>query len=180
MMADYQEIIEKYYPAASKLRDIYMSHCLSVAQEALEIALRKNLPLAPDVIEGAAMTHDIGVFATDAPGIECHGTEPYIRHGVIGAGILRLEGMPEDWARVAERHTGSGLTKEEIMRQGLPLPHEDFLPETLLEKLICYADKFYSKSGSRERKPLEVVRRGMARFGEESLRRFDELHELFG
>lgn len=67
----YQEIIDKYYPAGSPLRDIYMRHCRSVADLALEIAARRRLPLDPAEIEEAAMLHDIGIFLTDAPGIEC-------------------------------------------------------------------------------------------------------------
>ena len=46
----------------------------------------------------------------------------------------------------AKRHTGAGLTKKEIIEQELPLPQQDFLPETTEEKLICYADKFFSKT----------------------------------
>lgn len=87
----------------------------------------------------------------------------------------------EACARVCERHTGSGLTASEIEREGLPLPHRDFLPETLEEKLICYADKFFSKSGDPEKeKSLEKIRRSMAAFGPDSLARFDALHALFG
>ena len=52
-------------------------------------------------------------------------------------------------------------------------------PHTLLEKLICYADKFYSKSGDMKRKPLDKVRRSMERFGAASLERFDAMHTLF-
>ena len=176
----YQEIISKYYPAGSPLRDIYLRHCRSVADEALEIVRRRGLSLEPDTVEEAAMLHDIGIVATDAPSIHCHGTEPYIAHGIIGASMLRSLGVSEDVARVAERHTGSGLTREEVISQHLPLPPADYLPETLLEKLICYADKFYSKSGDMQRKDLARVRKGLSRFGEDSLRRFDELHEMFG
>ena len=130
-MTDYQSLIDRYYPAGSPLRDIYMRHCRSVADEALTIARRKNLPLPEAMTEGAAMTHDIGIFLTSAPSIECRGTEPYIRHGILGAALLRREGAPEEWARVAERHTGAGLTAAEIASQHLPLPHEDLVPETL-------------------------------------------------
>jgi uncharacterized protein len=49
----------------------------------------------------------------------------------------------EKFARICERHTGSGLTAEEIVSGGLPLPERDFLPETLEEKIICLADKFF-------------------------------------
>ncbi|MCM1349415.1 MAG: HDIG domain-containing protein [Firmicutes bacterium] len=173
------QIIDKYYPAGTPLRDIYLRHCRSVANEALEIAHRKHLPLTDEMIEGAALTHDIGIFATNAPSIQCRGTEPYIAHGVIGAALLRREGAPEEWARVAERHTGSGLIQDEITCRRLPLPPGNYVPESLLERLICYADKFYSKSGGMKRKNLEQVRKSMAKFGQKSLDRFEELHSEF-
>lgn len=177
----YQEIIDKYYPAGTRLRDIYIGHCRSVASLALEIARRKNLDIPADEIEEAAMLHDIGIFLTDAPGIECHGTHPYILHGVLGADLLRENGMPERDARVAERHTGSGITTDEINAQHLPLPAErDYMPETKLERLICYADKFYSKSGDMRRKPLERVRKSMERISASTLDRFNALHSEFG
>lgn len=162
---DYQAVIDKYYPEGTRLRDIYMRHACSVASLALEIAERKNLPLDPGQVRAAAMLHDIGIFLCDAPGIECHGSAPYIEHGPLGADLLRREGAPEWAARVAERHTGVGIG---------PL-----VPETLLERLVCYADKFYSKSGSMERKPLERVEASIARFGADNLARFRALHSLF-
>lgn len=177
---DYQRIIDKYYPAGTDLRDIYLRHCRSVANEALAINSRRGLGLEPDKVEAAAMLHDIGIFATDAPGIECRGTEPYIRHGIIGRDLLLSEDVDPEIAEVASRHTGAGLTAEEIVAARLPLPHVDLCPHSLLERLICYADKFYSKSGDMKRKPLDRVRSSMGRFGEESLTRFDELHQLFG
>lgn len=176
----YQEIIDKYYPAGSPLRDSYMRHCRSVADLALEIAARRRLPLDPAEIEEAAMLHDIGIFLTDAPGIECRGTEPYILHGLLGGELLRREGMPERDARVAERHTGAGITADDIIAQGLPLPVDgDYMPVTLLERLVCYADKFYSKSGSMERKSMEKVERSMARISPSTLERFNRLREEF-
>lgn len=182
MTTDYQKIIDRYYPAGSPLRDIYLRHCRQVADMALSINERKHLGLDSDTVEVAAMLHDIGIVACDAPSIECHGSEPYISHGTIGAQMLREAGVPEEIARVAERHTGTGLTADEIISSRLPLPHRDYLPESTLERLICYADKFFSKStiSSDSPKPMEKVRRQMARFGEESLARFDRLREEFG
>lgn len=162
----YQQIIDKYYPEGTRLRDIYMRHARSVTDLALDIARRKHLPLDPEQIEAAAMLHDIGIFMTDAPGIDCHGTAPYIEHGPLGAELLRREGVDEQTARVAERHTGSGIGS--------------YMPETLLERLVCYADKFYSKSATMERKPLERVEASLARFGADSLNRFKALHSEFG
>lgn len=176
----WQELIDKYYPEGSRLRDIYMRHCRSVADLALEINATKDLRLDPLEVEDAAMLHDIGIFRCDAPSIECHGTEPYIRHGIIGAGLLRNEGMSETIARVAERHTGAGLTREDIETQHLPLdPQGDYMPVTTLERLVCYADKFYSKSGNMQRKTLDRVIRSMERLSPSTLQRFMALHRQF-
>lgn len=176
----YQQIIDKYYPQGSRLREILVSHSRQVADLALDIARRKQLPLDPAQIEAAAMLHDIGILRTDAPGIECRGTEPYIRHGLLGAEILRREGAPEEIVRVAMTHTGTGLTADDIAARQLPLPPGDYMPETLLERLICYADKFYSKSRGATRKTLEQVRATMGRLGADTLERFEELHREFG
>lgn len=180
-MYDYQRIIDKYYPAGTPLRDIYMRHCRSVANLALDIARRKGLGLFPADIEAAAMLHDIGIVRTDAPGIHCHGSEPYLAHGRIGADLLRAEGAPEEYARVAERHTGAGLTPEDVARMSPMLPPDrSYMPQTLLERLVCYADKFYSKSGDMKIKPLERVRASLAKFGEGASERFERLHQEFG
>lgn len=175
----YQEIIDKYYPVGTKCRGIFIRHSRQVADKALEIARRCNLDISLDEVETAAMLHDIGIYLTNAPDIDCHGSEHYICHGILGAELLRKEGFDEEIARVAERHTGAGLTIDDIDRQQLPLPRKDYLPETMLEKLICYADKFFSKSGAMQEKPLDKVRASMARHSIDSLTRFDELHELF-
>lgn len=179
MATDYQEIIDKYYPAGSRLRDIYMKHCRAVAEEALSIADRCHLSVDRDKVEAAAMLHDIGIFATYAPSIECRGDRPYICHGLIGREILLKEGVAADIAEVAARHTGAGLTADDVRQQNLPLPPEDYCPRTELEKLICYADKFYSKSGDMKRKNFDDVRRSMARFGDDSLQRFDDMARMF-
>lgn len=162
---NYQEIIDKYYPEGSHLRDIYMKHAESVAALAEELRAEFMPGLDPAQVRAAAMLHDIGIFLTDAPGIECRGTAPYIEHGPLGAELLRRESAPEWAARVAERHTGVGIG--------------ELVPQTPLEKLVCYADKFYSKSGTDARKTLAEVERSMARFGADNLAAFRRLHSLF-
>ena len=157
-----------------------MRHCRAVADLALDIARREKLPLDEDDIEAAAMLHDIGIVQTDAPGIHCHGTEPYMMHGVLGSRLLRSEGVPEAIAAVAERHTGAGITADDIKVFGLPMPPGDYMPRMLLERLVCYADKFYSKSGDMKRKSLARVRESMAKFGGDTLARFERLHSEFG
>ena len=58
------------------------------------------------------------------------------------------------------------------MQQKLPLPVRDFLPETIEEKIICYADKFYSKSHLDRCKTLPQAEKTISRFGDEGLQRF--------
>ena len=80
---------------------------------------------------------------------------------------------------MCERHTGAGLSLKEIEEQHLPLPHEDLLPETLEEKAICYADKFFSKTKLDREKTLEQAERSVAKHGEEGLKRFREMEQIF-
>lgn len=176
---DYHKIIYKYYEEGTALLDLLLTHSEMVARKAIAVADAAHIEVDHDFVWNAAMLHDIGIFECNAPSIFCTGSEPYIRHGIIGASIMRKEGMPE-MARVCERHTGSGLTAKEIAETGLPLPHVDLLPESIEERLICYADKFFSKSGDpKAEKPFEKVRASMAKFGDDSLARFDAMHALF-
>lgn len=179
LSVDYHTIIDKYYRPGTKVRDIILSHSSSVGELALEISHSNSLGLDDDIVKTGAMLHDIGIVLTDAPGIDCRGSAPYLCHGLLGARLLLDEGAPLWVARIAARHTGAGLTAREIKAEGLPLPCIDLLPETLLEKLICYADKFYSKSGNMQRKSIERVRASMERYGSESLARFNHLDRIF-
>lgn len=179
-MIDYEKIIDKYYATQSRLRTILTVHSRLVADKALECAKRRALKIDAQFVEEAAMLHDIGIYLCDARDICCFGNEPYIRHGILGGKILRDEGLMQH-ALVCERHTGAGLTIEDIVRQNLPLPKVDMTPQTIEEKLICYADKFYSKSGDIEKeKTIDRVINSMSRHGEDTLQRFLSMHEQFG
>lgn len=176
---DYYALIDKYYGDNAELRDILVRHSTAVANKALAIAdAHPELRLDRRFLLEAAMLHDIGIIRTDAPDIKCFGTEPYIRHGVIGAEMMRAEGFPRH-ARVCERHTGAGLSQKEIERQGLPLPHTDLLPETPEEQVVCYADKFFSKTRLDTEKTIAQAERSVAKHGEEGLRRFKEMEKRF-
>ena len=178
-------IIEHFYPEDTPFRRLLIKHSAQVRDKALQIleASPDDVSKAIDrsiVIDGA-MLHDIGIGECHAPSILCTGSKPYIEHGIIGAEMLRkLDLALEPYARICERHTGAGLSAEDIRRQNLPLPERDFLPETLEEKLVCLADKFFSKSGDMREKPFDKVRQSMMKFGDDTLRRFDELCLLFG
>lgn len=173
-------LIDKYCEGNEELRNVLYVHSRMVAEMALSISRNHpEMQLDETFLYEAAMLHDIGIVRTDAPGIHCHGTEPYLRHGLLGGEILRAEGLPRH-ARVAERHTGTGLTAASILQQQLPLPARDFRPETMEEQLICYADKFYSKTHLEIRKTYEKARHSLLRFGEEGIHVFERWYQLFG
>ena len=172
-------LIDKYYPEENELKYILLNHSRSVADKALELAARHpELCIDLPFVEEAAMLHDIGIFKTDAEGIQCFGKYPYICHGYLGAELVRKEGFSRH-ALVCERHTGAGLSVLDIVRQDLPVPHRDMLPVSLEEQLICFADKFFSKTKLRVEKSMEKARKSVARYGEEGAVRFDHWCELF-
>ena len=172
--------IEKYYPAANKeLHDILLEHSIAVSEKAVEIAEKHpELNLDQQFIYEAAMLHDIGIFMTDAPSIHCYGDKPYICHGYLGAELMRREGLFRH-ALVCERHTGAGIPLEQIEQEDLPLPHRDLVPVSLEEQVICFADKFFSKTHLGEEKTVEKARKSIRKYGEAGLQRFDRWCELF-
>lgn len=172
------ELIERYCQN-EKQKHILLTHSIAVANKAMEIArMHPELSADEEFIKEAALLHDIGIVRVNAPAIECYGTEPYIRHGILGAEILRSEGL-ERHALVCERHTGTGLTLQQIVTQGLPLPHCDMQPISLEEQIICFADKFFSKTRLESEKTVEQARRSLEKFGLEGLEKFDAWCGLF-
>ena len=183
-MLDCLSIIERYYTPGNDDYRVLVSHSRQVANLAVALSQRlldKGTPIDIEFVEEASMLHDIGMCRTDAPGIYCYGTKPYILHGIEGRQMLDSIGLFRH-GRVCERHTGAGITAEEIIHQGLPIdPPRDLLPESLEEKVICYADKFFSKSRPDEPpKTLERARKSLAKFGGDTLARFDAMVALFG
>ena len=176
---DYQSIIDEFYPEDNELKRLLMEHSRQVADRCLLIAKKHpELRLDKEFLEEAAMLHDIGILRCNAPGIYCHGTKPYIRHGIIGGQMLREKGW-ERHARVCERHTGTGLSAWDIEQQQLPLPHEDFMPEELEEQVVCYADKFYSKTRPGSERTVVEAMRALEKFGWDGIRRFQKWVDLF-
>lgn len=174
-------IIEKYYERESESYFFLVEHGKAVARKALEVAGRLK-DLNPDLqfIEEASLLHDIGILYTNLPKIGCLGSHPYISHGYLGREILEREGLPIH-ALVCERHVGIGLTIEEIELNGFPLPRRDMMPRTLEEKIICFADKFYSKDRRTLTSSRSVgkVREMVMKYGESKLNQFDEWIILF-
>ena len=176
---NYQAIIDKYYPEDNELRHILTIHSRQVAEKALSVVDdHPQLHANRTFVEEAAMLHDIGIFRCNAAGIQCFGTEPYICHGTIGAQLLLEQGYPLH-ARVCERHTGAGITLQQIVEQNLPILPRDLVPETIEEQIICYADKFFSKTKLNKEKTIEQAILSLSKFGEEGVRRFIHWCEMF-
>lgn len=123
-------------------------HCQHVVDVAYQILnqLPSSLTIDRDLVLIGALLHDIGRNKTQG-----------IDHALAGSEII-LETFPESafttkLAKVVSSHIGGGIPKTEAKQLGLP--EQDFLPETLEEKIVCYADKmvdytFDKTSGSYE------------------------------
>ena len=115
------------------------------------------------LVEAGALLHDLGRGQT-------HGIE----HGVVGGQIARKLGMPMEITQIIERHVGAGLTMDEARRNNLP--RGKYVPETLEEKIVCYADKLIE--GSHE----VGIESTIANFAEElgadhqAIKRLKDLH----
>jgi len=135
---------KKYAPNDKSFRIVY-EHC-QIIEKLAQLLIRQNhLKLDENLVHVAALLHDIGYYPLlDETGYEPKGVG--IKHGVMGAEILRKEGIDEAICRIAERHTGVGLTREGILKSKLPIPPRDFIPETAEEWLITYVDKLHSKA----------------------------------
>ncbi len=108
-----------------------IEHSVKVTDKALEIAdkIEKNgYKVDKDLILAGALLHDIGRSKK-------HGW----KHGIEGAFIIRDLNLDDKIALIAERHILAGITKEEAGQFGLP--EIDYLPESLEEKIVTYADK---------------------------------------
>jgi len=143
------ELLKKYSKGDKEAFDIVLAHSKAVQKIAINLA--KDIPgLDIDLIKIGSILHDIGRF-------ECKPhTKESIQHGIKGAEILRKEGE-EQLARIAERHIGAGINKEDIEEQKLNLPKKDFMPKTREEKIIACADNLIF--GSRVGTIQEVVNR---------------------
>lgn len=141
---------------------IVIAHCKAVARKALELADRLGQG-DRDLIEIGSLLHDIGRSKT-------HG----LGHAVAGSRIIRDRGLPEELALIVERHIGGGIPRDEAAKHGLP--ERDYIPETIEEKIVCYADKLVSDD--REVSYADIKAKYSERFGQDSvpLKMLEELH----
>jgi len=144
-----------------------IKHSLVVAKTATELAeslLDKGTPVDKALVWSGALLHDVGRSVTTDAG-----------HGAEGARLLREAGFSEQLLRIAERHVGAGIPKDEAISMGLN--PKDYVPETLEEKIVCYADKLVS--GNKVTDIAYVVKSFAEKLGPDhpSIERIKRLHQ---
>jgi uncharacterized protein len=135
---------EKYAPTQEAF-DLVYTHCEIVGEIAAQLLARTEHNLNTALVRAGCLLHDIGVYRLYDAGGKLDAAD-YVRHGLLGYELLRAEGFPDEVCRFCARHTGMGLTRDDVRNQNLPLPLADYLAESDEEKLVMYADKFHSKS----------------------------------
>jgi uncharacterized protein len=108
-----------------------IEHCKIVSMLATEMAeecIKKGLTVDQRLVEIGSLLHDIGRSET-------HGVE----HGVRGGAIAKSLGLPEALVKIIVRHVGAGISPDEARE--LRFPEGDYVPSTLEEKIVAYADK---------------------------------------
>lgn len=169
-----QEIRELHaqYAPTREAFDLVHDHCRIVGKLAEQVIARNNLVVDVDLVRAGSLLHDIGVYRLNG--------SHYIRHGVLGYELLRELGFPEALCRFCSRHTGVGLSLQDVVQQALPIPAGDYFAETVEEELVMYADKFHSKSSPPEFVTAAAYQDAVLRFGADKSMRFAALVERYG
>ena len=108
-----------------------INHCRTVSKFAVKLVRafqKKGYNVNVQLVEVSGLLHDIGRSRTHS-----------VNHGLVGGEIAHSLELPDSVVQIIERHVGGGIPKEEARRLGWPA--RDFLPRTLEEKIVCYADK---------------------------------------
>ncbi len=111
--------------------DRVVKHCEAVARVAgilVEAFEERGTQVDEGSVLTAALLHDIGRNRTQT-----------VHHGYAGAQIVENEGMGQAVSRIIRRHVGAGISKEEAVQLGFP--DGDYIPRTLEERIVCFADK---------------------------------------
>jgi len=125
-----------------------IKHCKAVAKLAVHIAnkcVENGVNVDVQLIHVGALLHDIGRSKTHS-----------IHHMVLGADIARSLKLPAPVISIIERHVGGGITAEEASELGMP--KKSYVPKTLEEKIVAYADKLIEGS---KVVPIEKTIRGL-------------------
>jgi len=128
-MMNEQEAINLLKKKKSPEALVKHSVIVSEVSTALALALKeKGYDIDLELVRVGGLLHDIGR-------VKAHS----VHHGYLGGKLLREIGIDERIARIAERHVGGGISSEEAKKLGLPKGR--YIPESLEEKIVCFADK---------------------------------------
>jgi uncharacterized protein len=115
------------------------AHCKAVSKLAVETAKilqQRGLQVDVELVELGGLLHDLGRSKTHT-----------VNHVVAGVEIAKAAGLPEPILGIIKRHVGGGITKAEAKELGWP--DDNYVPITLEEKIISYADKLVDTSETR-------------------------------
>jgi uncharacterized protein len=169
---------EKYAPTSAAF-DLVYTHCEIVCKVAEQVMERQQLAVDQDLVRAGCLLHDIGVYRQYLPSGQLDHAN-YIRHGILGHELLRELGWPETICRFCSCHTGVGLSRDDVVRQSLPIPVDDYLAESGEEEVVMYADKFHSKSTPPVFMTAAAYAASVQRFGEDKAVRFASMRARFG
>jgi len=153
------------------------THCELVCRVAEQFFT--GLDVDTDLVRAGALLHDIGVYRLYAPDGVLD-TVGYIRHGVLGHELLQDLGFPDEISRFCSRHTGVGITRDDVRRQSLPIPVDDYVPGSPEEELVLYADKFHSKRTPPVFVSADSYAAAVGRWGADKVVAFGMLRQRYG
>jgi uncharacterized protein len=169
---------EQYAPSAEALGLVY-PHCEIICGVAEQLLPHCGMDLDAELVRAGSLLHDIGVYRLYGEDGQLDQAS-YLRHGILGDDLLRAEGFPEALCRFCSRHTGVGLSRDDIRRQQLPLPPGDYLAETGEEQLVMYADKFHSKTDPPVFLTADAYASIVRHYGAEKAAAFEAMRAKFG
>lgn len=175
-LATISDLHHKYAPHSMAF-ELVFTHCQIVWELAEQLIASAQLAVDVEFVHAACLLHDLGVYRLYLPNGEID-HKNYIKHGVLGHELLAAEGFDENICRIASCHTGVGLTAQEVIDEGLPLPPGDYMARTTEERLIMYADKFHTKTTPPAFMTAATYAKQAAEFGKEA--RFQQLVDEFG
>jgi len=137
---------------------------------------RTGIKIDKDLLEVGALVHDIGVYFCISKNFN---PDRYIYHGWEGEKFLRQQGVDDPLVlRFCSVHLGVGITKEDIKNWKLNLPKQDYIPISLEEEILTYADKFHTKLPKFV--SFEAAREKIAKFGQTKAIKMDLFKKKFG
>jgi uncharacterized protein len=139
-------------------------HCKAVADLAVEMTQTlqdKGISVNARLVETGALLHDVGRSKTQT-----------VDHLIAGVEIARTAGLPDSVVSIIRCHVGGGVTSEDAVKLGWP--DDNYIPATLEEKIVCYADKLIEGSS---RVPIQLTISQLSALNNGAAERVKALHE---